>query len=102
MIRRPPRSTLFPYTTLFRSPRRACHGTRPWCRGWPRARFPISPPCPDRPSGRGRGGGKGEGAREKRKAQDPTPLTPLSPIAFFSLKKKKNCRKSVSILLLQT
>src|SRR2546430_16221280 len=26
MIRRPPRSTLFPYTTLFRSTR------RPWCR----------------------------------------------------------------------
>src|SRR3712207_9498480 len=26
MIRRPPRSTLFPYTTLFRSRR----GTRPW------------------------------------------------------------------------
>src|SRR5436309_13029908 len=25
MIRRPPRSTLFPYTTLFRSPRRAAH-----------------------------------------------------------------------------
>src|SRR6516162_10649718 len=25
MIRRPPRSTLFPYTTLFRSPRRAVH-----------------------------------------------------------------------------
>src|SRR5258708_17558359 len=24
MIRRPPRSTLFPYTTLFRSPRAAC------------------------------------------------------------------------------
>src|SRR2546422_7221070 len=42
MIRRPPRSTLFPYTTLFRSPRcgraeflrspsscAACRGTRP-------------------------------------------------------------------------
>src|SRR5256885_9811621 len=27
MIRRPPRSTLFPYTTLFRSP--ACHGNSP-------------------------------------------------------------------------
>src|SRR3712207_8434451 len=27
MIRRPPRSTLFPYTTLFRSPIRA---SRPW------------------------------------------------------------------------
>src|SRR3712207_8640772 len=33
MIRRPPRSTLFPYTTLFRSPSHACgiraQGTRP-------------------------------------------------------------------------
>src|SRR5260221_9044997 len=29
MIRRPPRSTLFPYTTLFRSP---AHGRRFW--GW--------------------------------------------------------------------
>src|SRR6266403_4632098 len=29
MIRRPPRSTLFPYTTLFRSPR-ACPWGRPW------------------------------------------------------------------------
>src|SRR2546426_5802405 len=28
MIRRPPRSTLFPYTTLFRSPRRACRPDR--------------------------------------------------------------------------
>src|SRR2546430_5494287 len=28
MIRRPPRSTLFPYTTLFRSVRRACPGGR--------------------------------------------------------------------------
>src|SRR5437667_9053894 len=26
MIRRPPRSTLFPYTTLFRSPQRAAFG----------------------------------------------------------------------------
>src|SRR3712207_9553046 len=29
MIRRPPRSTLFPYTTLFRSPRPAERGDRP-------------------------------------------------------------------------
>src|SRR5438034_6964009 len=28
MIRRPPRSTLFPYTTLFRSRRRDCAGAR--------------------------------------------------------------------------
>src|ERR1041385_9306573 len=30
MIRRPPRSTLFPYTTLFRSPRARRHCTRAW------------------------------------------------------------------------
>src|SRR5256885_3307325 len=29
MIRRPPRSTLFPYTTLFRSKRPSCAGPRP-------------------------------------------------------------------------
>src|SRR5258708_22306362 len=29
MIRRPPRSTLFPYTTLFRSHRRRCEIDRP-------------------------------------------------------------------------
>src|SRR5437763_4562361 len=39
MIRRPPRSTLFPYTTLFRSRRRAqrCARPGPWQR-WRRAR----------------------------------------------------------------
>src|SRR5690606_42017599 len=37
MIRRPPRSTLFPYTTLFRSvrPRRVLRGSRcRMCRSW--------------------------------------------------------------------
>src|SRR2546422_8388615 len=29
MIRRPPRSTLFPYTTLFRSPTSPCSGASP-------------------------------------------------------------------------
>src|SRR6185312_16946220 len=33
MIRRPPRSTLFPYTTLFRSPSPACWPVRRWHRG---------------------------------------------------------------------
>src|SRR5215208_7274379 len=40
MIRRPPRSTLFPYTTLFRS-------TRPT-----RSRRGVEPPEPARPTGR--------------------------------------------------
>src|SRR2546427_9503784 len=41
MIRRPPRSTLFPYTTLFRSPPRAEPFRRPDARG-KRARFPFA------------------------------------------------------------
>src|SRR2546422_8609060 len=41
MIRRPPRSTLFPYTTLFRSgPDRS-----------PRCSWPFWPPCEDLPGG---------------------------------------------------
>src|SRR5437899_9426596 len=51
MIRRPPRSTLFPYTTLFRSPRRGrCPSGRPW-----RARRPAARnrPPPARPADRG-------------------------------------------------
>src|SRR3989449_7456517 len=44
MIRRPPRSTLFPYTTLFRSPPdRADRNREPLARGLPRraARAPL-------------------------------------------------------------
>src|SRR5437588_5833403 len=36
MIRRPPRSTLFPYTTLFRAPHPSCT-CRPSCRSRPRS-----------------------------------------------------------------
>src|SRR5947209_9846493 len=48
MIRPPPRSTLFPYTTLFRSTRKAPSSTSPRCsasaspRGW----SPTPPPRP--------------------------------------------------------
>src|SRR5258707_5140217 len=48
MIRRPPRSTLFPYTTLFRSPRSASSPATPGCSpGWPPTRG-----SPSRPSAR--------------------------------------------------
>src|SRR5258708_8318680 len=42
MIRRPPRSTLFPYTTLFRSAP-ACPSSSVWCATspWRRARRPL-------------------------------------------------------------
>src|SRR6266576_3117821 len=58
MIRRPPRSTLFPYTTLFRSPRRAAGGERA-------VRLRGRPSCgarPRRPPLR-RGDGAPRGAR---------------------------------------
>src|SRR5437868_11469509 len=46
MIRRPPRSTLFPYTTLFRSPARSAHRCslrrRCWWRQRRCRRFPRS------------------------------------------------------------
>src|SRR5437868_11324567 len=51
MIRRPPRSTLFPYTTLFRS--RGRHGShRVWFRGAARQRREVRRASPDRKSTR--------------------------------------------------
>src|SRR2546425_7692847 len=50
MIRRPPRSTLFPYTTLFRSPlrlRRAESPAAPLCEARS-PRPPLLPPSPSR------------------------------------------------------
>src|SRR3989442_4905803 len=49
MIRRPPRSTLFPYTTLFRSPMiidppPSRHGSSPRCRSGGRSRPIPRPP----------------------------------------------------------
>src|SRR5262245_63752895 len=61
MLRRPPRSTLFPYTTLFRSrrpPRRRAPGTGPWCRPPPGR----PPPAPG-PGGRRPGGGDRKSTR---------------------------------------
>src|SRR5258708_27622205 len=48
MIRRPPRSTLFPYTTLFRSPQNANSPTAPSVNGYQRhqiLRSPSNPPA---------------------------------------------------------
>src|SRR3712207_7899466 len=43
MIRRPPRSTLFPYTTLFRSPDSYFPGPEHWVSA---GLFPDAPPAP--------------------------------------------------------
>src|SRR3712207_8444269 len=54
MIRRPPRSTLVPYTTLFRSPLREPTGSWPRIADyWPDAPHRMSPPAdvnPDDPA----------------------------------------------------
>src|SRR3989454_3744887 len=60
MIRRPPRSTLFPYTTLFRSPRRTHRGSSA---GFARA---IGPG--------GRQGGARREARDDRRKGGKAPL----------------------------
>src|SRR5256885_4316240 len=56
MIRRPPRSTLFPYTTLFRSLRQGRFGPFYGCTGYPECKTIVDPkragprdlgmPCP--------------------------------------------------------
>src|SRR2546428_6003978 len=85
MIRRPPRSTLFPYTTLFRSPARALadqfRGSAPdghRRRGWNAAR----------PGGRRGGGGDAERSEEHTsEIQSRSDL-----VCRLLLEKKKNTR----------
>src|SRR3712207_7393725 len=88
MIRRPPRSTLFPYTTLFRSrPPRAC--TR---RGRSRCRGPRAPRTSRR---RRRGGarpGRGSAASPDRKSTRLNSSHANISYAVFCLKKKKPVR----------
>src|SRR2546430_7753885 len=95
MIRRPPRSTLFPYTTLFRSERAAAnpqpvtHGEQ-LCALRPRpTHFDLAPP-----DGRGHRGGQGRsggGAGEARDRKSTRLNSSHSQISYavFCLKKKQ-------------
>src|SRR6266705_5626359 len=78
MIRRPPRSTLFPYTTLFRSPRirRRAH----YCEGGRAAR---------RPALLSRLGTRGDRKSTRLNSSHRT-----SSYAVFCLKKKKTNKKN--------
>src|SRR5690349_23661436 len=93
MIRRPPRSTLFPYTTLFRSPRDALPdagrpGPRdPRARARPRARG--SPPQRQAPVPR---------AADRKSTRLNSSHVEIS-YAVFCLKKKKN---NTNTILLDT
>src|SRR2546426_4806432 len=75
MIRRPPRSTLFPYTTLFRSPFRT--SAKSATKGW------ISPPPTTAPSGPTRSGARSE--EHTSELQSPCNL-----VCRLLLEKKKN------------
>src|SRR5690349_23465047 len=101
MIRRPPRSTLFPYTTLFRSPRAGGRGVRGVtgvrtrhvrCYGHasgtrqaaPRSPDPVDPP--GGPFSTLSSGGGGEGDRKSTRLN--SSHVEIS-YAVFCLKKKK-------------
>src|SRR2546429_1628910 len=87
MIRRPPRSTLFPYTTLFRSENEAEEK--------PAVHFPL--PQISR-SPRRNAAASGVAADWKNgKAHRWTPLTAPTPIPSFSLKKKKTKQHYASV-----
>src|SRR3712207_8498168 len=95
MIRRPPRSTLFPYTTLFRSAR---HGTPRRPEGGRRSRTrPARRPPPARLGGAPDGGGRpapwgtrGRGRSADRKSTRLNSSHANISYAVFCLKKKKN------------
>src|SRR2546426_8713785 len=80
MIRRPPRSTLFPYTTLFRS--------RPFP-GRVRARAPAAGPRRRPPGGCARRGG---GRRPSERSEEHTSelQSPCNLVCRLLLEKKKN------------
>src|SRR3712207_7229802 len=94
MIRRPPRSTLFPYTTLFRSDGhdvQLVHTELDWrgALGWG---DPIR--IPVRPAGIGRTSFTlaFEGRGGIGRAHVCTPVTPISRISSSACKKKKERR----------
>src|SRR3712207_7906345 len=99
MIRRPPRSTLFPYTTLFRSPQRPKASPKT-TRGQPstfertrgkkgvgRSRF-TSRPAPRAPA-KIRGGGATTPGLDRKSTRLNSSHANIS-YAVFCLKKKKN------------
>src|SRR5256886_14116623 len=77
MIRRPPRSTLFPYTTLFRSRSRRRDRGSAEARSW-RDKHPKTPPG----GSRGRGDANGVGSLH---AHDVHGVQPLVPGLHFEL-----------------
>src|SRR2546422_3961209 len=81
MIRRPPRSTLFPYTTLFRSPARLCDDARG------RRRHERSDPGPAPAPGHPRGDARSRSEEHTSELQ-----SRLHLVCRLLLEKKKKMR----------
>src|SRR2546430_7096403 len=88
MIRRPPRSTLFPYTTLFRSP----GGAPPGGPG-PGVRARCGPGCRPVAERAGRHGHSHRGRGDRKSTRLNSSHSQIS-YAVFCLKKKKNLVKA--------
>src|SRR2546425_6893384 len=101
MIRRPPRSTLFPYTTLFRSAPFGARLHRPQGGGDLRARRPHArPPEPGRASPPGLPAGGDGGARLPRSEEHTSELQSLAYLVCrLLLEKKKNVLSTFNIEL---
>src|SRR2546425_9571901 len=99
MIRRPPRSTLFPYTTLFRSPRGAGRGRHPAVPGhdgdteWP-ARAAL--PGARRHASTG-AGPEGHGGTGHRSEEHTSELQSLAYLVCRLLLEKKNTSHPVAL-----
>src|SRR3712207_8485724 len=102
MIRRPPRSTLFPYTTLFRSQAGALGGghSGDHARGsTAAARLLGAEPVADRPDDRGdtaRGDAVRGGAGDRKSTRLNSSQANISYAVFCLKKKKKITRRSTS------
>src|SRR3712207_7290845 len=100
MIRRPPRSTLFPYTTLFRSARSAPLGTvpaRPYLLALPpRATAPRPPQLPATPRTARRTSGLLDHSRSEEHTSELQSRQYL--VCRLLLEKKKNTNTSDHIM----
>src|SRR5688572_32373581 len=100
MVRRPPRSTLFPYTTLFRSRVEWTGRVRGSAARGVRRRRPVTPVDVEGPGVRGRGVGEGEGrvdrlARDRKSTRLNSSHSQIS-YAVFCLKKKKKEKQKLT------
>src|SRR5438034_3526645 len=91
MIRRPPRSTLFPYTTLFRSLSRETRACRCTSRAAPHHPRRVAPSVPDGGRRRTR---RARSRRDRKSTRLNSSHTVISYAVFCLKKKKKKKRRN--------